>query len=72
MIEDVLGALSPGGTWIEMSSATPAVGAQIALAAKGRDVRILDAPVGGGPPEARNGRLLVFVGGSGGRSGGPA
>ncbi len=65
MIEDVLGALSPGGTWIDMSSATPAVGAQIALAAKGRDVRILDAPVGGGPPEARNGRLLVFVGGSG-------
>ena len=64
MMGEVLGALSPGCTWIDMSSATPAVGAQIALAAKGRDVRILDAPVGGGPPEARNGRLLVFAGGS--------
>jgi 3-hydroxyisobutyrate dehydrogenase len=63
-IGEVLGALSPGCTWIDMSSATPAVAAQIALAAQGRDVRILDAPVGGGPPEARNGRLLVFAGGS--------
>jgi 3-hydroxyisobutyrate dehydrogenase len=61
----VIGALSPGCTWIDMSSATPAVAAQIALAAKGRDVRILDAPVGGGPPEARNGGLLVFAGGAG-------
>jgi 3-hydroxyisobutyrate dehydrogenase len=58
-------ALAPGCTWIDMSSATPAVAEKIALAAEGRQVRILDAPVGGGPPEARNGGLLVFVGGSG-------
>jgi 3-hydroxyisobutyrate dehydrogenase len=63
---EVLEALSPGCTWIDMSSATPAVAAQVALVAKGRDVRILDAPVGGGPPEARNGGLLVFAGGSAG------
>jgi 3-hydroxyisobutyrate dehydrogenase len=62
---EVIEALTPGCTWIDMSSATPAVAAKIALAADGRDVRVLDAPVGGGPPEARNGHLLVFVGGSG-------
>jgi 3-hydroxyisobutyrate dehydrogenase len=59
----VIEALAPGCTWIDMSSATPAVAAKIAVAAEGRHVRVLDAPVGGGPPEARNGRLLVFVGG---------
>jgi 3-hydroxyisobutyrate dehydrogenase len=62
---EVIGALAPGCTWIDMSSATPAVAAKVALAAEGRGVRIMDAPVGGGPPEARAGRLLVFVGGSG-------
>jgi 3-hydroxyisobutyrate dehydrogenase len=60
----VIEALAPGSTWIEMSSATPAVAGEIARAAAGRGVRVLDAPVGGGPPQARNGRLLVFVGGS--------
>jgi 3-hydroxyisobutyrate dehydrogenase len=64
MVQEVIDALSPGCTWIEMSSATPAVAAQIAVAAQGRDLRILDAPVGGGPLEARDGRLLVFAGGS--------
>ena len=61
----VIEALAPGATWIDMSSATPAVAAKIAQAAEHRGLRILDAPVGGGPPQARNGRLLVFVGGSG-------
>jgi 3-hydroxyisobutyrate dehydrogenase len=64
MVQEVIDALSPGCTWIDMSSATPVVAAQIAVAAEGRDVRILDAPVGGGPPEARDGRLVVFAGGS--------
>jgi 3-hydroxyisobutyrate dehydrogenase len=61
---ELIDAMSPGGTWIDMSSATPAIGTEIALAADGRDVRILDAPVGGGPPEAATGRLLAFVGAS--------
>ena len=62
---EVIEALAPGHTWIDMSSATPAVAAKIALAAQARGVRTLDAPVGGGPPQARHGRLLAFVGGSG-------
>ena len=61
--EEVIDALGPGSTWIDMSSATPAVAVQIARAAEGRDVRILDAPVGGGPPQARTGDLVAFVGG---------
>lgn len=63
---EVIGAMSPDSTWIDMSSATPAVGAEIARAAGDRGVRILDAPVGGGPPEARTGELVAFVGGSAG------
>jgi 3-hydroxyisobutyrate dehydrogenase len=61
--QEVTEAMSPDSTWIEMSSATPAIAAEIARAAEGRGVRILDAPVGGGPPQARTGDLLAFVGG---------
>lgn len=61
---EVIAAMPPGSTWIDMSSATPAIAAEIARAADGRDVRILDAPVGGGPPQARTGELVAFVGGS--------
>ena len=62
--EQLIAALAPGSTWIEMSSATPAIAADIARLASRHNVRTLDAPVGGGPVEARAGRLLAFVGGS--------
>jgi 3-hydroxyisobutyrate dehydrogenase len=62
--ERLIAALSPGATWIDMSTATPAVAAGIARLASASDVRTLDAPVGGGPVEAREGRLVAFVGGS--------
>lgn len=65
LLGELIDALSPGRTWIDMTSATPAVAREIARTAQGRDLRILDAPVGGGPAEARSGRLLAFVGGSG-------
>jgi 3-hydroxyisobutyrate dehydrogenase len=65
ILGELLDALPSGATWIDMTSATPAVAAEIAAAARGREVRILDAPVGGGPAHARGGRLLAFVGGSG-------
>jgi 3-hydroxyisobutyrate dehydrogenase len=65
VLGELIGAMTPGSTWIDMTSATPAVAREIARSARGRDLRILDAPVGGGPPQARNGRLLAFVGGSG-------
>lgn len=60
----LIAVLSPGATWIDMSTATPAVAGEIAMMARARGVRTLDAPMGGGPPQARTGRLLAFVGGS--------
>jgi 3-hydroxyisobutyrate dehydrogenase len=63
--DEIIAALPAGATWLDMSSATPASAHEIAQAAAGRDVRILDAPVGGGPAQARDGRLLAFVGGTG-------
>ncbi|MDQ6731226.1 MAG: NAD(P)-dependent oxidoreductase [Actinomycetota bacterium] len=62
--EQLIAALSPGSTWIDMSTATPGVAAQITRSAAVHHVRTLDAPVGGGPAQAREGRLLAFVGGS--------
>lgn len=64
VLEAVLAALPRGGTWIDMSTATPAVAREIGRVAGGRGVRTLDAPVGGSPELAREGRLLAFVGGS--------
>jgi 3-hydroxyisobutyrate dehydrogenase len=64
VLGQLIDALPPGGTWIDMTSATPAIAHEIARTAQGRDLRILDAPVGGGPAQARSGRLLAFVGGS--------
>jgi 3-hydroxyisobutyrate dehydrogenase len=56
------GSLAPGATWIDMSTASPAAAREIAAAAAARGVRALDAPVGGNPQAAAEGRLLAFVG----------
>jgi 3-hydroxyisobutyrate dehydrogenase-like beta-hydroxyacid dehydrogenase len=37
---EVIVAMPPGSTWIDMSSATPAIAAEIARAADGRDVHL--------------------------------
>jgi 3-hydroxyisobutyrate dehydrogenase len=62
LIAELTGALAPGATWIDMSTAAPAVARAIAAAAEARGLRALDAPVGGNPPAAREGRLLCFAG----------
>jgi 3-hydroxyisobutyrate dehydrogenase len=59
----LLAVLAPGSTWIDMTSATPAIAGEITAAASRRGVRTLDAPIGGGPRQAREGDLLTFVGG---------
>ncbi len=61
--EEIVASLSPAACWIDMSTASPAVGRQIAACAAGREVVVLDAPVGGGPAAARDGRLVAFAGG---------
>jgi len=61
--EGALHTLSRCATWIDMSSTDPAVGRTLAGRASNHQVRCLDAPVGGGPLEAMNGKLRLFVGG---------
>jgi 3-hydroxyisobutyrate dehydrogenase len=64
VIAEVTDRLAPGSTWIDMSSAAPGVAAAITAALSPRGARQLDAPVGGGPGAASDGKLLAFVGGS--------
>jgi 3-hydroxyisobutyrate dehydrogenase len=59
----VLAVLPPEATWIDMTSTDPKAGRELAAAAHGRGVRVLEAPVGGGVPAAVAGTLQLFVGG---------
>ncbi len=70
IIEEVV--LGPGGlersmhqgnVLIDLSSARPASTRLIARALAGRGIAMLDAPVSGGVPRARDGTLTVMVGG---------
>ena len=56
-------ALRPGALWIDMTTAAPAVGGELAARAQEAGVACLDAPVGGSPAAAATGRLRLFVGG---------
>jgi 3-hydroxyisobutyrate dehydrogenase len=59
----VLAALPATATWIDMTSSSPAVGQVLLAAARARGISVLEAPAGGGVPEARAGTLQLFVGG---------
>ena len=58
-----LPAMRPGATWIDMTSNSPGLARPIREQAIERGVQVLEAPVGGGPQAARQGRLQLFVGG---------
>jgi 3-hydroxyisobutyrate dehydrogenase len=60
--EDIVRSLPSGALWIEMSTASPHTASYAAAIAGPRGVRVVDAPVSGGPEDARSGRLLAFVG----------
>jgi 3-hydroxyisobutyrate dehydrogenase len=62
VIDAVSGSLPAGGVWLDLSTASPAVARRIAAAAAARDVAVVDAPIGGGPADARDGTLLSFAG----------
>jgi 3-hydroxyisobutyrate dehydrogenase len=64
--DEVVGALPAGACWIEMSTGSPAVARAVGAAAAAHRVSVLEAPVGGGPREAEQGRLLAFAGGEAG------
>ena len=61
LIAPVLANMRPGSAWIDMTSAVPAVSAEIRTRAAARVV-ILECPVGGNPDAARSGTLLGYVG----------
>ncbi len=62
----VLAALPAPATWIDMTSTSPAIGRELAGAARARGVGMLEAPVGGGVRAAAAGNLQLFVGGDAG------
>ena len=63
--EEVLAALAPGATWIDMSSNAPAAAAFLRERAEARGIGVLEAPIGGSPADAETGSLRLFVGGDG-------
>ncbi|RZL84537.1 MAG: NAD(P)-dependent oxidoreductase [Rhodococcus sp. (in: high G+C Gram-positive bacteria)] len=53
-----------GKILIDLSTTLPSTIEEIAEQAAQYDVRVIDSPVSGGPPEARDGRLVLMVGAS--------
>jgi 3-hydroxyisobutyrate dehydrogenase-like beta-hydroxyacid dehydrogenase len=60
--EAVTTAMSPAAVWLDLSTASPGAARVTAAAAQRHGVAIVDAPLGGSPPAAREGRLLSFAG----------
>ena len=58
-----LAALRPGGTLIELSTASPALMRRLAASAAARGVALLDAPVSGGTSGAEAASLAIMIGG---------
>lgn len=59
----VLGGAKKGSIIIDMSSITPVVSKELAATAEKQGVEMLDAPVSGGEPKAKDGTLAIMVGG---------
>lgn len=60
--EGVLEHLRPGGTIIDLSSASPMMMQRIAAEASEREIRVVDAPVSGGVYGAEQGTLTIMAG----------
>ncbi|MER6272446.1 NAD(P)-dependent oxidoreductase [Streptomyces sp900105755] len=60
----VFSVLASGAVWIDMTSNAPAVAEVLRERARAHGVDVLEAPVGGSPDDAEQGRLRLFVGGS--------
>jgi 3-hydroxyisobutyrate dehydrogenase-like beta-hydroxyacid dehydrogenase len=62
VVETVTAAMASGAVWLDLSTASPAAARIVAAAAQQHEVAVVDAPLGGGPPAAAEGRLLSFAG----------
>jgi 3-hydroxyisobutyrate dehydrogenase-like beta-hydroxyacid dehydrogenase len=56
-------AMAAGAFWLDLSTASPAIAEAVRTTAERRDIAVVDAPLGGSPEDARDGRLLSFTGG---------
>lgn len=56
-------SMAPGGTLIDMSTIDPVTTQRLAQRAAEKGLRLIDAPVSGAPPRARDGTLTIMVGG---------
>lgn len=63
LLDAALPALRPGAIVLEMSSGVPAQTRSIAARVEAAGGRLVDAPVSGGVPRARDGSLAIMVGG---------
>ncbi len=61
--EGIFAGLDTGSAYIDMSTNSPTTMRKLAAEAEKRGLALLDAPVTGGVPRARNATLTVFVGG---------
>lgn len=61
--DGLLGLLSPGTTWIDLTSAAPDLGARLAAAARVAAIAYLEAPIGGGVRAMHDGTVRLYVGG---------
>ncbi|HEX4791773.1 MAG TPA: NAD(P)-dependent oxidoreductase [Actinospica sp.] len=59
----LLSLIGPTTTWIDLTSASPELGARLAEAAEERAVAYLEAPLGGGPTAAEDATLTLYAGG---------
>lgn len=61
--DGVIAGMASGGTLIDMSSIDPGTTRRVGQQAAERGLRMIDAPVSGAPPRARDGTLTIMVGG---------
>lgn len=62
--EEHIVALRPGALWIDLASGDPRVTSQLAARCDARGIRAVTATMGGGPDDAAQARLTLYVSGS--------
>ena len=61
--QGIVALAKPGTLCVDLSTIDPDTMREIAAAGEARGLRVLDCPVSGGPKEARDGTLMLMVGG---------
>lgn len=61
--DGIVAGLRPGAVYVDMSTVSPAASRAVAARVRAAGAMMLDAPVSGSVPAARNGTLTIMVGG---------